>query len=220
MPIALTNDTPFILTLPGTAVVNESGEVVSDLSTEGSGGALADLSNVVPATGRTALGATSTGAALFTAASADAARTALGATSIGSQVMTAASLTMAQLYLGIRGGLSILLSDVLSANARSYYLTIHSPSAITDIWIVNNDPVTGGPMTATFEVAPGVAMTPIQPLSIPVGPAGSGFGHAQFETAENNSIENSNVPLKVTIGGTNTGPGSATMTVRFSPTGI
>lgn len=91
MPIALTNDTPFIITLPDDAVVNDSGEVVVDLSVDSEGGALADLSNVDPATGRAALGATVTGSALFTSASAADAATAIGATAAGSALLTAAS---------------------------------------------------------------------------------------------------------------------------------
>jgi hypothetical protein len=58
------------------------------------------------AAARTALGATSTGAAVFTAADAAAARTALGATSTGAAVFTAADAAALRTMLGFTNSLS------------------------------------------------------------------------------------------------------------------
>lgn len=65
------------------------------------GFALDDLSNVDPATGRDALGATVTGAALFVATDAAAARTAIGATVTGSSLVTATDAAAARTTLGV-----------------------------------------------------------------------------------------------------------------------
>ena len=115
----------------------------------------------MPRAGRTALGATATGSALFTAADAAAGRTALGATAVGSALFTAAD--------DAAGRTALALGTMAIQNADNVNITGGTIDGVTITGTIDGN-VSGS--------AGSVAATGITGCCVPITAGGTGVGTA------------------------------------------